>query len=104
MPQPVSPLSSIAYEAITVADTAIGLTVGNVRGYGSNRYRAEKVILTVETAQLRWRDDGNNPTSSEGHLANVGSVLTLDNRDRIEKFRAIRTGATSATLRCTYLA
>ena len=104
MPSAISPLSTVAYESITVAATAIGLTTANVRGYGTNRYAAEKVVITVESAQLRWRDDGTDPTSSEGHLANVGTVLTLDNRDRIEKFRAIRTGSTSATLRVSYFA
>lgn len=104
MPQPVSQLSTVAYEQITVAATAIGFSVANVRGYGSNRFAAEKVIVVVETAQIRWRADGTDPTSSVGHLANVGTVLTFDNRDRIEKFRAIRTGSVSATLSVEYLA
>ena len=104
MPHPVSHLSTVAFEQITIAGTAVGLTVANVRGYGSNRFSAEKVILIVETAPLRWRDDGTDPTSSVGFLANVGTIITLDNRDRIEKFRAIRTTATSALLNASYLA
>ena len=104
MPQHVSQLSAVAFDQITVATSAIGLTTANVRGYGSNRFAAEKVIITVETAQIRWRDDGTDPTTTVGFLANVGTVLTLDNRDRIEKFRAIRTGGTSALLNVSYLA
>lgn len=104
MPQPVSQLSTVAFEQITVAAVAIGLTTANVRGYGSNRFAAEKTIIIVETAQIRWRDDGTDPTASVGFLANVGTIITLDNRDRIERFRAIRTGGMSALLGVSYLA
>lgn len=104
MPQPVSQLSTVAFEQITVAAAAIGLTTANVRGYGSNRFAAEKAVIIVEAAQIRWRDDGTDPTTSVGMVANPGTVLTFDNRDRLEKFRAIRTGSTSATLSITYLA
>lgn len=103
MPVLGDPRSTIAYDSITVAATAVGLTQSNVRGT-SARFRTEKVVITVETAQLRWRDDGTDPTASEGHLANVGTVLTLENRNRIDRFRAIRTGSTSATLRVNYMA
>ena len=104
MPAPVSQLSTVAFDQITVAASAIGLTTANIRGYGSNRYAAERVIVIVETATIRWRDDGTDPTSAVGMIANPGTILTLDNRDRIEKWRGIRTGSTSATLSVTYLA
>lgn len=104
MPAPVSQLSTVAFDQITVAASAIGLTTANVRGYGSNRYAAERAIVIVETAPIRWRDDGTDPSASVGMIANPGTILTLDNRDRIEKWRGIRTGATSATLSVSYLA
>src|SRR3990167_3036916 len=104
MPQPVNQLSTVAFDQIPVAASAIGLTTANVRGYGANRFPAERAVLIVETAQIRWRDDGTDPTTTVGFLANVGTVLTLDNRYRIEKFRAIRTGGTSALLNVSYLA
>ena len=103
MPQLGSLLREIAYDpAITVSNSATRLTIGNVRGT-SERYAAEKVIIIVEAAQIRWRADGTDPTDSTGHPANVGTILTFDNRDRIEKFRAIRTSA-DATLSVSYLA
>lgn len=104
MSQPVSQLSTVAFDQITVAATAIGLTTANVRGYGSNRFAAERAVIIVETAPIRWRDDGTDPTSTVGMIANPGTILTLENRDRTEKWRGIRTGATSATLSVTYLA
>lgn len=65
---------------------------------------AEQAIIIVEGAQIRWRDDGTDPTSSVGSIANVGAVISLNNRNRLENFRAIRTGSTSATLNVSYLA
>ena len=103
MPQLQSLLRTVAFESITVADSATRLTIGNVLG-NSGQSMAEAVTILVETAQLRWRDDGTDPTSSVGNLANVGSILRIENRNRILAFRAIRTGSTSATLRVNYYA
>lgn len=98
MPRSLTGLPVRDYEAITVSTTAVGLT----------RSKYDKVdpphgaVLTVESASLRFREDGTDPTSSQGHLLNVGAVLTLDNPSRMEKFRAIRSGSTDATLRISY--
>jgi hypothetical protein len=85
-----------AYEAITVSSTAIGFTASNM---DSPRCRA--VFITVESDQIRFRIDGTDPTSSEGHLVNAGSNITLVNEHDIHKFKAIRV-TTDATLRVTY--
>lgn len=84
-----------AYESVTVADSASGLTSGT---YGS----ATKAEMTLETAQIRVRKDGTDPTSSEGHLVEVGDTITLNSAADIATFKAIRTGATSGVLRVTY--
>ena len=94
-----SPLVTFAFESITVTDSATRLTIANVRGSGAP---AEKAFITVEVASIRYRDDGSDPTSSIGHLVFIGDTVSLDSRDKIEKFRAIRTGSTSATLRVDY--
>lgn len=83
------------YEAITVANTAKTLTAGT---YGS----AQKAIMTLETAQIRVRFDGTAPTTSEGHLVEVGDVITLNAGSQMSTFQAIRTGATSGVLKVTY--
>ncbi len=93
--------SPFAYETITVADTAVGLTSATYKP--SEKFFAVKAILTLETAQIRFRIDGTAPTSTEGHLLEVGEILTLESYDEISKFKAIRTGGTSGTLRVTYL-
>ena len=96
-----SVLNAYTSDQITVGASAVGLTQSKVRNGG--RW-AEKVLLTVGTATIRWLDDGTDPTSTVGHLAYAGDVINLDNRNRIEKFRAIRTGSTSAVLDASYLA
>ena len=40
--------------------------------------RAKGAVITVETDQVRYREDGDAPSSSEGILLNVGDVLTYD--------------------------
>jgi len=84
-----------AYESVTVADSAIGLTAGT---YGDATY-AE---ITLETAQIRIRDDGTDPTSSEGHLVEISDVIVLRSAAQIANFNAIRTGSVSGVLKATY--
>lgn len=96
----VSELQSFTTERITVDATAGGvrLTVANVL---ATPY-AQAATITVETAQIRWTKDGTAPTSTTGHLANVGAIIFLDNAGDLWRFRAIRTGATSGVLQATY--
>lgn len=84
-----------AYESVTVAGTAVGLTALT---YGD----ATRAILTLETAQVRARWDGTNPTAGEGHILQVDDVLILRSASDIANFKAIRTGGTSGVLKVTY--
>jgi hypothetical protein len=56
------------YESISVGGAAVGLTAAKVAGHRS-------VLITVEGATVRFRLDGVDPTTSEGHLLNAGDVL-----------------------------
>ena len=84
-----------AYESVTVADSAIGLTSGT---YGD----ATKAEMTLETAQIRVRKDGTNPASDEGHIVAIGDVLVLNSAADLATFKAIRTGSVSGVLKITY--
>ena len=84
-----------AHESITVADSSIGLTAST---YGQSR----AAFLTLETAQIRWTVDGTTPTTTVGHVANPNDTLTLKSSNQIARFRAIRTGGTSGTLKVSY--
>ena len=87
--------NAMAYETITVADIAIGPTTLT---YGA----ATKAELTLETAQVRVRKDGTDPTSSEGHLVEVGDIIVLNSAADLETFKAIRTGTTSGVFKVSY--
>lgn len=95
-------MAAYAYEAITVADTAIGFTTTKITDskalYGHD---VKKVIATVETATIRFCCDGTTPTDTVGHLCYVGDVIHIDRADAL-RFKAIRTGSTSASLKATY--
>ena len=41
-------------------------------------FGAKGAILTVETAAIRWRMDGTDPTTSNGHPLAAASTLTFD--------------------------
>ena len=89
-------MNAKAYESVTVDSTAGGKALTK---YGRNKY----AIITVETAQIRFTLDGTAPTTTVGHLLNAGDILELDSLEDMKSFRAIRTGATSATIHVTYL-
>ena len=88
-----------AYESITVADAAISLTSATYDQVGYNI----QAFITLETAQVRWRIDGTDPTSSEGHLLEIGQNLSLNDSQAVKNFRAIRTGSSSGVIKVTYL-
>ena len=88
-------MSTQGFETVTVAAAAIGFTSAT---FG----RAYKALVTVETAQVRFRTDGTDPTAAIGHVLDAGDTLELDSSDELQKIKFIRTGSTSATLRVTF--
>lgn len=95
-------MAAYAHESITVSKTAVGLTESNI-SKAINLFGREVslVTCTLETATIRYTWDGTTPTSSVGHLLNVGDKIFLDKDDAI-KFKAIRTGTTNGVLKVTY--
>lgn len=93
-----SQLRAIAQERITVADSVIRLTFSNF----TSPPLAKTALITVETASIRWLSNGTSPTSTTGNIAYPGDVIRLENPSELWEFRAIRTGATSATIQVTY--
>lgn len=92
--------SGFAFETITVANSAIGCTAATANP--SNAPGAVRAVMTLETAQIRYRYDGTDPTSTVGHLLEIGETLVLEGADNIRRFKAIRTGSTSGALSTTY--
>jgi len=84
-----------AFESLTVSTTALALTENLSE-------LADQVLITVETATVRYRIDGQAPTASVGHVLNAGDVLELKGRFEIDKFQAIRKDGLDATARCSF--
>jgi hypothetical protein len=91
---------SYDYESITVSTTAIGVTASKLSP--SNSEKVKILTCSAETAQMRFRIDGTDPTSAEGHLIEIGDILTIGNYKDISLFKAIRTGGTNGVLKCTF--
>ena len=88
-------------------DVTVDGTAGGVRLSLSKLYSTPHAIaatLTVQTAQIRWSKAQDNALTANdgGHVANVGTVLYIDNLADLVNFRAIRTGATSGSLHVEY--
>lgn len=90
---------AFGYESLPVSDTVKALTPSK---YKTSVHSATRAYITVEGASIRYRYDGTNPTSSEGHLVNPGEDIEILGYDNIANFKAIRTGSADATLRVTY--
>lgn len=84
------------YEAVTVAGTSIGLTPAT---YG----RSRAALCRVETGPIRYViSSGTTPTDAVGIPLFPLEWVILENQNQIRNFRAIRTTATSASLKCFY--
>lgn len=89
------------FETLTVDNTAAGIPLTAEKL--TSDPRPKRAFLTFETAQCRVRLDGTAPTSTVGHLYNPTQSLLLEGYAQLNNFKAIRTGATSATIQVTYL-
>lgn len=88
----------VTYESITVAATAIGITAAILNPVGGQTQQSA-CSLRLETAQIRFRFDGPDPTAAEGTTLEIGEVLDISNNADARRIRFIRTGATSGTLK-----
>lgn len=85
-----------AFEKITVGSTPAGLTQANLKTDGQII-----VFITCEQASIRFRVDGADPTSTDGHILSAGNTLTLETYEVASKFKAISLG-TQSILQVTY--
>ena len=92
------------YEDLTVDSTAGGVALDStkVKNKANPIKECQRVILTLETAAVRYRTDGGAPTTTVGHLLGSGDILTLQGQPTIDRFRAIRTTGTSGVFRATF--
>ena len=98
--------TAFSFESVTVDDASTSITAsvtGTAPRAGEPAVirRGQRALVTVATAQIRFRYDGTAPSSTVGHLAEAGDKLEILGYDNILNFRAIRTTATNATLSVT---
>ena len=62
---------------------------------------ATKVLITVETGDIRYKIDGGDPTLTDGHYIFADSPFTLESEDQLSKFKCIAL-TVAATLQCTF--
>jgi len=81
-PKPQNP----PYAELTVSDTAVGLAEATpAMPEGTKR-----AYIACETANVRWKADGSDPTSSAGHLIVAGDSVSFTNRDYTDLLKAIK--------------
>lgn len=99
-------LNVVDYAALTVSTTAVGFadaTPAYANGQVNSK-AVRRVFITSETDAVRWRADGTDPTSSEGHVMAVNTSLSFTGanyRQLLRDIRFIRV-TSDATLRITY--
>lgn len=81
----------------TFDSLTVSTDVERLIGLGSSA--STHAFITVESAAVRFRVDGGDPTAAIGHVLEPGDALTLDNKVQIQAFRAIRRDGIDATLR-----
>ena len=82
----------LGYQQITSLSSATGLTVPT---------GATRALIAPLTKDVRWRDDGTDPTASVGMPVTAGTYLSYDGD--LNKIKFIQTAA-SAELNITYFA
>jgi len=78
--------NSLGFQQITVSTTAIGITAP----------KGQRALISTETSNVRWRDDGTDPTASVGFLLETGTVLGFDGNLAAIKF--IKVSGSDATV------
>lgn len=79
--------TSPIFRAQNVSSTAVALS--GVSALELAQKKLTTCWLTVETASLRYRWDGQSPTGTVGHVLPINTPLELSGRMRILNFRMI---------------
>lgn len=100
---PVGQYRPTGYEAITVDNTEGGKSLTLAKYYSSTTGIVSNLaVITVESASIRYTDDGTTVTSSVGTPVLPYGEIVIGSFSAIQNFRAIRTGDTSASIKVRY--
>jgi hypothetical protein len=97
------------FETLTTA-TAVGFTSSKILPTTGNFVgkRARSIIISVETADIRFTIDGTTPTTTAdgavGHLLPTGASYEINGEENIANFKCINAvGSNGAVVKCTFL-
>jgi len=93
-------INVIDYATLAVAASVVALTDASPTLPAT----AKRMYITAETDAVRWRADGEDPTTSEGHVLAVNDSISFTGanyRQLLEKIRFIKQTNTAA-LKITY--
>ena len=97
------------FETLTTA-AVIGFTSSKILPTSGDFVgkRARSVIISVETADIRFTIDGTTPTTTAttavGHLLPVNASYEINGELNIANFKCINAvGSSGATVKCTFL-
>ncbi len=95
---PAAAQTAPTFEQVTVSTTSVGLSATTLRVGGKD---ANRCLLAVETAGVRFRVDGGTPTSSVGIPLSSGSSIVISNNADLRRLRLIRSGGSNAAVTAT---
>ncbi len=87
---------ALGYQQITSLSGSTALTIA----IDENARNAGRAIISPETQNVRWRDDGTAPTASVGYLLAAGSELVYEGS--LDKLRFIEVTASAKLNICYY--
>lgn len=88
------------YSALTVDATAGGVSIATATLGGSDGIPQMNYCEgRLETAQVRFTDDGTAPTASVGTILEVGDVWIAYSHETAKATKFFRTGSTSGSLK-----
>jgi hypothetical protein len=93
-------LAPMGFEQVTVSTDSIGFTAATYAPTGA--VPADMAVVVVESAAIRYRDDGPAPTSTVGVPIAAAGAITVCGTKPIRSIRFIRSGGSDATLSVSY--
>jgi hypothetical protein len=91
--------AAFSFEQLTIAASVVGFATTTHTNAGAGAaFNPTRCVGISEDATFRFRVDGINPTASVGNYVPTGSTIEITGRDNITRFKAIRTGSTSAVV------
>lgn len=89
---PGEPVKS-SYQKLTIDGTVKSLTIPT---------DANRALLVLETAAIRFKDDENDPSSTDGIQIFANQSLVIDNERALHNFKATKKGSSSGVLHILY--